>query len=247
MPLEGKVAIVTGGGSGIGRAIALGLADQRAAVAVADIDGARAEAVAREIEAEGARALAYSADVSDTNQVNSMVEETVKRLGRLDIVVNNAGRAARGFVGQMTDSDWDSVVAVNLRGTFLCSRAALAHMIPQRSGRIINTASGLGVRGSPGGAVYGASKAAIINFTKSLASEVARYGISVNAIAPGVTDTPFWRANRSEEEIKEAYERGQVGQAEDFVPLVLFLCGDAGGVHSGIIVDREIYVRQREA
>jgi 3-oxoacyl-[acyl-carrier protein] reductase len=247
MVLEGKVAIVTGAGSGIGRAIALGLARQGASVGVSDINGEKAEAVAREITDEGGEAICLTANVANTEEVDALVAESVKHLGRLDILVNNAGRAARGYVGQMTDEDWDAVVAVNLRGTFLCSRAALAHMIPQRSGRIVNTASGLGLRGSPGGAVYGASKAAIINFTKSLAQEVARYGISVNAIAPGVTDTPFWRANRTEEEIKEAYERGQVGQAEDFVPLVLFLCSEAGGVHSGITVDREVYVRRGEA
>ena len=247
MQLEGKVAIVTGAGSGIGRAIALGLAREGALIVVSDIDGDRADAVARELQVGGTEAIGLSSDVANTEQVNAMVDEAVKRFGRLDILINNAGRAARGFVGQMTDEDWDAVIAVNLRGTFLCSRAALAHMIPQHSGRIVNTASGLGLRGSPGGAVYGASKAAIINFTKSLAQEVARYGISVNAIAPGVTDTPFWRANRSEEEIKEAYERGQVGQAEDFVPLVVFLCSEAGGVHSGITVDRDVYVRRGEA
>jgi NAD(P)-dependent dehydrogenase (short-subunit alcohol dehydrogenase family) len=247
MQLEGKVAIVTGAGSGIGRAIAHGLAGEGASIAIADIDGEKGEAVAHEIGATGAHAFGIAIDVSDARQVNAMVEETVKRFGRVDILVNNAGRAARGFVGQMTDEDWDAVIAVNLRGTYLCSRAAVAHMIPQRSGRIVNTASGLGLRGSPGGAVYGASKAAIINFTKSLAIEVARYGISVNAIAPGVTDTPFWRANRSEDEIKDAYARGQVGQAEDFVPLVVFLSSEAGGVHSGITVNREVYVRRGEA
>ena len=153
----------------------------------------------------------------------------------------------RGFVSEMADEAWDSVIGVNLRGTFLCSRAVLRHMIPQRSGRIVNTASGLGLRGSPGGAVYGASKAAIINFTKSLAQEVARYGITVNAIAPGVTDTPFWRANRSEAEIEEAYRRGLVGRPEDFVPLVVFLCSEAGGIHSGITVDREVFVQRGES
>jgi 3-oxoacyl-[acyl-carrier protein] reductase len=246
MQLEGKVAIVTGAGSGIGRAIALGLASEGASMAVADIDGEKADGVAREIEATGANAIGVSVDVSSTDQVNAMVDETVKRFGRLDILVNNAGRAARGSVGRMRDEDWDGVVAVNLRGTFLCSRAALGHMIPQRSGRIVSTSSGLGLRGSPGAAVYGASKAAIINFTKSLAQEVVRYGITVNAIAPGVTDTPFWRAARTEDEIKDAYARGQLGQPEDFVPLVLFLCSDAGGVHSGITVDREVYVRRGE-
>lgn len=240
--LADKVAIVTGGGRGIGRAIAHGLAHEGASVAVADIDGQRADAIAEEIgTGEG---IGLAVDVSQTEQVDAMVEQTVKRFGRLDIIVNNAGRAARGFVGEMDDETWDGVIAVNLRGTFLCSRAAVRHMIPQRSGRIVNTASGLGLRGSPGGAVYGASKAAIINFTKSLAQEVARYGISVNAIAPGVTDTPFWRANRSEAEVEEAYQRGQVGQPQDFVPLVVFLCSEAGGVHSGITVDREVYVRR---
>jgi NAD(P)-dependent dehydrogenase (short-subunit alcohol dehydrogenase family) len=243
--LEGKVAIVTGGGSGIGRAIALGLAGEGASVAVADIDAERAGAVAAEI-AKAGEAIGLGVDVSQTEQVDAMVEHAVKRFGRLDIMVSNAGRAARGFVGEMEDDTWDGVIAVNLRGTFLCSRAAVRHMIPQRSGRIVNTASGLGLRGSPGGAVYGASKAAIINFTKSLAQEVARYGISVNAIAPGVTDTPFWRANRSEVEVEEAYQRGQVGQPKDFVPLVVFLCSEAGGVHSGVIVDREVYVRRGE-
>jgi NAD(P)-dependent dehydrogenase (short-subunit alcohol dehydrogenase family) len=244
--LEGKVAIVTGAGSGIGRAIALGLAGEGTSVTIADIDVEKADAVAREIEATGAMATGIAVDVSSTEQVNAMVEETVKRFGRLDILVNNAGRAARGFVGEMEDQTWDGVIAVNLRGTFLCSRAAVRHMIPQRSGRIVNTASGLGLRGSPGGAVYGASKAAIINFTKSLAQEVARYGITVNAIAPGVTDTPFWRAYRSEAEIEESYRTSQVGQPEDFVPLVVFLCSEGGDVHSGIIVDREVYVRRGE-
>ena len=162
--------------------------------------------------------------------------------GRLDIMINNAGRHARGFVAEMTDEQWDSVIAVNLRGTFLCSRAALRHMIPQRSGRIINTASGLGLSGSPGGAVYGASKAAIINLTHALAQEVARYGITVNAIAPGQTDTPFWRAFRSEEDIEAALKSGRVGQPDDFVPTVVFLCSDAGRVHTGITIDRDLFV-----
>ena len=247
MQLEGKVAVVTGAGSGIGRAIATGLAAEGASVVVADIDGERAVVIAAELEASGADAVPVTVDVSQAEQVDAMIETAVDRFGRLDVHVNNAGRAARGFVSEMADEAWDSVIGVNLRGTFLCSRAVLRHMIPQRSGRIVNTASGLGLRGSPGGAVYGASKAAIINFTKSLAQEVARYGITVNAIAPGVTDTPFWRANRSEAEIEEAYRRGLVGRPEDFVPLVVFLCSEAGGIHSGITVDREVFVQRGES
>ncbi|MGH8203362.1 MAG: SDR family NAD(P)-dependent oxidoreductase, partial [Steroidobacteraceae bacterium] len=126
MELQGRVAIVTGSGSGIGCAIALGLSREGASVAVADIDAAKAQEVASEIESSGGVAIGLSADVSNSGQVNAMVEETIKRFGRLDILVNNAGRATRGFVGQMSDEDWDAVIAVNLRGTFLCSRAALA-------------------------------------------------------------------------------------------------------------------------
>jgi 3-oxoacyl-[acyl-carrier protein] reductase len=247
MQLEGKVAIVTGGGSGIGRAIAVGLAGEGAAVVVADIDSDRVGAVAAELGGSGQEALAVRVDVSKSEQVDAMIEAAVGRFGRLDILINNAGRAARGFVSEMADQAWDHVINVNLRGTFLCSRAALQQMIPQRSGRIISTASGLGFRGSPGGAVYGASKAAIINFTKSLAQEVARYGITVNAIAPGVTDTPLWRGFRSEADIEEALESGRVGAPEDFVPLVVFLCSQAGGMHSGVTVDREVYVQRGES
>ena len=247
MQLEGKVAVVTGAGSGIGRAIATGLAAEGASIVVADIDGERAVAVAAELEASGADAVPVTVDVSQAEQVDAMIETAVDRFGRLDVHVNNAGRAARGFVSEMADEAWDSVIGVNLRGTFLCSRAVLRHMIPQRSGRIVNTASGLGLRGSPGGAVYGASKAAIINFTKSLAQEVARYGITVNAIAPGVTDTPLWRGFRSEAAIEEALESGRVGAPEDFVPLVVFLCSQSGGMHSGVTVDREVYVQRGES
>jgi len=242
MQMEGRVAIITGAGSGIGRAIALGLAGEGAAVAVADIELDRAQEVAVEIEAAGGRAIAVASDVSQTAQVDAMVDETEKRFGRLDILVNNAGRAARGWVTTMTDEDWDAVMATNVRGTFLCSRAALQHMIPQRYGRIVNTASGAGLRAFPGAAVYGASKAAIINFTMSLAQEVARYGITVNAIGPGVTDTPFWRAFQTPEQVEEALKAGGVGRPEDFVPVVVFLCSEGGGVHTGLMINRETHM-----
>ena len=195
--LDGRVAIVTGGGNGIGRAIAFGFAAESAAVVVADVDGERAEAVAAEIGSD--RALGLAVDVSDAAAVEGMAGTTVERFGSLDILVNNAGVSARGLVAEMTDEQWDRVIAVNLRGTFLSSRAAVRRMQPRGWGRIVNTASGLGIRGSPGGAVYGVSKAAIINFTRALAQEVASHGITVNAIGPGGTDTAFWRAGRSGE------------------------------------------------
>lgn len=237
--LDGKAAIVTGAGSGIGRAIALSLAAEGASVLVTDLDGERAQAVAAEVGGESAP---LAVDVSDTGAVDAMVESAVERFGRLDILVNNAGRAARGWVTNMDDETWDGVFAVNVRGTFACSRAALRHMIPQQYGRIVNTASGAGMRPFPGAAVYAASKAAIINFTYSLAAEVAKYGITVNAIGPGVTDTPFWRAVRTEEDIAAAYAAGTVGKPEDFAPIVAFLCSDAAGAYTGMMLNRDTYM-----
>lgn len=237
--LEGKTAVVTGAGSGIGRAIATQLATDGARVLVTDLEADRANAVAAELGGESA---ALAVDVSDTAAVDGMIGAAIERFGKLDILVNNAGRAARGWVTNMTDETWDGVFAVNVRGTFASSRAALKQMIPQKSGRIVNTASGAGMRPFPGAAVYAASKAAIINFTYSLAAEVAKYGITVNAIGPGVTDTPFWRAVRTEEDIAAAYAAGTVGKPEDFAPIVAFLCSDAGGMYTGLMVNRETYM-----
>ena len=240
--LKGKVAIVTGAGSGLGRAFALGLAREGASVAVADIAGDRAEAVAEEVAATGAAAMAYQIDVSDSEQADRMVAAVVSHFGGLDILVNNAGRAAPGTVAEMTDEQWDGVVAVNLRGTFVCSRAAVRQMIPRGWGRIVNVASGRGIRGSPGSAVYGATKAAIINFTRSLALEVASHNITVNAIAPGVTDTPFWRANRSQEDIDAVLRSGRIGRPDDLTATLCFLCSEGGGMLTGLTINRDIFV-----
>jgi NAD(P)-dependent dehydrogenase (short-subunit alcohol dehydrogenase family) len=249
--LEGKAAIVTGAGSGIGRAIALGFAAAGASVVVADINVEAAQAVATEI---GANAIAVKCNVSLTADADAMVKATVDRFGRVDILVNNAGRA-RGNLGgvntnmavsRMSDDDWDTVFATNVRGTFVCSRAVLQHMIPQKCGVIINTASGLGMRSRPGAAAYGASKAAIIHFTQTLAMEVARHGVRVNAFTPGVTDTPFWRAARTEGEIEQAFKDGVVGKPEDLVPTVIFLASDASREITGVTIPREIYVKHSD-
>jgi NAD(P)-dependent dehydrogenase (short-subunit alcohol dehydrogenase family) len=240
--LDSRVAIVTGAGSGIGRAITLGLAAEGASVCVADLVGDRAETVAAEVEAAGPGAMAYQVDVSDSAAVDRMVSAVTSHFGTLDILVNNAGTLAYAPVVDMTDEQWDRVVAVNLRGTFVCSRAALRHMISRRRGRIVNTASGRGIHGSPGAAVYGATKAAVINITRALAVEVAPFGITVNAISPGPTDTPFWRSGRSADQVEAARQAGRVGEAGDLVPAVVFLCSEAGRAISGVTIDREVFV-----
>ncbi len=242
--LEGKAAVVTGAGSGIGRAIALGFAAEGASVVVADVNLDGANAVAGEI---GNRALAVKCDVSQAADAEAAIAAAVERFGRIDILVNNAGRARGGAVSRLSDDDWDSVFAVNVRGTFLCSRAALNRMIPQRSGVIINTASGLGMRpAAPGTVAYATSKAAVIHFTVSLAAEVGRYGVRVNAFTPGVTDTPFWRQFRSEEDIARAFAEGGVGQPEDLVPTVVWLASDAAREISGVIINREVHLPKGE-
>ena len=242
MQLQRKTALVTGGGSGIGREIALGLAAEGAAVTIADIEQAKAKQVEREARDLGLQVIAHRANVAEEDDVEMVVQAVVDAFGTLDILINNAGTASWGLVAESAVKDWDRVIAVNLRGTFLCSRAALRHMIPRRTGKILNIASGLGIRGSPGGAAYGASKAGIINLTKSLALEVATYGINVNAITPGLTDTDIWRASESREQIEQRLRLGLIGQPADIVQTVVFLCSDAGRMVSGAVIEREIFL-----
>ncbi len=188
MKLSGKTAIVTGGGRGIGREICLTLAREGADILVADIDSPAAESVAQEIEKSGGRSVPFQVDVADKTLVQGMMEACMTHLGRVDILVNNAGIFPISPVATMAEADWERVIAINLKGVFLCCQAALTPLRKSGGGRIINLASVSGLVGAVGFTHYAASKAGVIGFTRALAREYASMNITVNAVAPGIVD-----------------------------------------------------------
>ncbi|CUR47508.1 SDR family NAD(P)-dependent oxidoreductase [Alloalcanivorax xenomutans] len=193
MELKGKVALVTGGGRGIGQGIALALAGAGADVAVADLDQTIAEETAAKVEAAGRRSVAISVNVAQPDSVRAMVEKVEAALGGLDIAVNNAGIISIQSIEELTAEDFDRIMAVNAKGVFLCTQAAVRVMRPRRWGRIINVASIAGKIGFPDLSHYTASKFAVIGFTNAVAKEVALDGITVNALCPGIVGTGMWR------------------------------------------------------
>lgn len=192
MKLKGKVALVTGGGRGIGRGIALALSTEGADVAIADIDYSNAQRVTEEVTKAGRNSIAVKVDVTNWAQVHAMIKRTIEELGRLDIMVNNAGVISVAPVELLDEDAWDHVMTVNAKGTFLCCKAVIPHMKSQGSGKIINLSSIAGKMGVPSIAHYVASKFAIVGFTNALAKELAKDNITVNAICPGFVDTYMW-------------------------------------------------------
>jgi NAD(P)-dependent dehydrogenase (short-subunit alcohol dehydrogenase family) len=234
--LEQRIAIVTGAGQGIGRAIALGFAREGARVAIADVNEESANTVKNEIEASGERALAIRTDVSNEKSVQAMVEKSLKEFLRVDILVNNAGIFPTSPVEEMSEEDWDRVIGTNLVGAFLCARAVVPKFLEQGTGRIISLTSGRAFQGAKNGAHYAASKAGIIGFSKSLALELAPHGITVNVICPGITDTAQPRGHQTEEQIYAQAQRiplGRIGQPEDLVGPAVFLASDAAAFITG--------------
>ncbi|AOI45810.1 SDR family NAD(P)-dependent oxidoreductase [Burkholderia oklahomensis] len=203
-PLEGQVAVVTGGARGIGRGIALSLAAAGADILLADLLDDALEATARDVRALGRRAATLKVDVVQEAQVEAMIAHTIDALGGLDILVNCAGVISIRPVAELTERDWDFVMDVNAKGTFLGCRAALPHLKAQQRGRIINVASIAGKEGFPNLAHYSASKFAVVGFTNALAKELARDGVTVNAICPGIVRTYMW--DRLSDEWKQAGE-----------------------------------------
>lgn len=235
-PLAGRTALVTGGSRGIGRAIALELARQGAAVAIAyHSSSERAEIVAGELRAFGGAVHLCHADVRIAADVERMVEEVHTALGGLDVLVNNAGLTDDGLVMRMSEESWDRVIETNLRGTFLATRQALRHMVRQRRGRIINITSVVGIIGNAGQANYAAAKAGIIGFTHSVAREVASRGITVNAVAPGfvLTDMTASLTEAQQEAIRQQIPLGRYAEPEEIAPIVAFLASDAAGYVTG--------------
>jgi len=205
--LKDKVIIVTGGAQGIGRAYALGMADEGAKLVIADINLEAAEVTAKDIQGKGQEALALRTDVSSTRDTEAMAKKTAARFGRIDVLVNNAGMLERNKFGmgpfwEIDVNDWDKVMNVNLKGTFLCARAVFPYMKTQQSGKIINISSGVVYFGATNLLHYSASKAGVIGLTRSMAREAGEYNVNVNCIAPGATQS--WDPSE-----KEPYESRQ--------------------------------------
>jgi 3-oxoacyl-[acyl-carrier protein] reductase len=236
--IKGRVAVVTGGGSGIGRAVSLGLAGEGIAVAVCDVDGGRAEAVAAEVRQAGQPAIAVEVDVSQPDEVAMMVERATAALGDIDVLCNCAGIFPRTPFFEIDLEEWRRVLDVNLTGTFLCSRAVAERMAAHGGGKIVNIASGRGVTGSPRGAHYAASKGGIIALTVSLGIELGPLGINVNAVAPGPVDTPLYRGDREEgwRPPENLPVNQRVEPPEEVVGPVLFLISEASRSMFGQVV-----------
>jgi 3-oxoacyl-[acyl-carrier protein] reductase len=228
--LKDKSAIVTGGANGIGQAIAFKLAQEGANVVVADIDSKNAEKVVDEIKTLGREAIAVNVDVTKMNEVQLMVKTILKEFGKIDILINNAGGAARGKVSlfcESTEDTWDYVLNLNLKGVFNCSRSVIGHMMQGRSGKIVNISSHFGLVGHPRFVDYSAAKAGVIGFTMALAKEVALYGINVNAVAPGPIETRMIREMPSDKfdihQLIQLSGVGRLGKPEEIAAVVVFL------------------------
>lgn len=235
MDLKGKVALVTGAGSGISKAMASALAKAGAAIVAVDIAGERAEETASEIRAAGGSAIAARADVIRRAEIEAALARGLAEFGQIDVLLNGAGMNRRRPALEIPEDEWESVLRVNLKGTFLCCQVVGRHMVERRQGRIINIA---GHHTAGAAAHYGASKGGIIALTQVLAGELKPHGISVNAIGPGPTDTALWREGKGPEQIDRELKGGRIGMPGDMAGVVVFLASDASWPLTGRLIDR---------
>ncbi|HXG48534.1 MAG TPA: 3-oxoacyl-[acyl-carrier-protein] reductase [Methylomirabilota bacterium] len=236
--LANQVAVVTGAGRGIGRAIALKFAHAGADVACVSRTADNAEKVAADVRALGRRAWAYAVDVADAAAVAAAAERILADAGRVDVLVNNAGITRDGLLMRMSDEDWDVVLNTNLKGAFSFTKAFARTLLKQRSGRIINVASVIGLIGNAGQCNYAASKAALIGFTKSVARELGSRGITANALAPGFIETDMTAAldEKTKTELLQKIPLNRLGQADDIAEAALFLAGPGGRYITGQVL-----------
>jgi 3-oxoacyl-[acyl-carrier protein] reductase len=236
--LEGKTAFVTGSARGIGQAIALRLAEAGADVAISDLEKEWCEESVEKIRAMGRRAEGYALNVADAAQVQAAVDQAHADFGQIDILVNNAGITKDGLMMRMSEDDWDAVLDINLKGTFLCTKAVTRYMMKARSGAIVNIASVIGLMGNPGQANYGASKAGVIALTKTTAKELASRGIRANAVAPGFIQTKMTDA--LSEDVTQAMLNviplKTFGQPQEVADVVLFLASDLSSYVTGQVI-----------
>jgi len=240
--LEGQVAVVTGGGRGIGQAIALRLAREGVDIAIIDLERETAESTANEISALGRRAVVKVADVSDDAAVRSTIGDVVSDLGRLDILINNAGVEKRSPFLEITPEDWRRQLEVNLTGTFFCTQAAASHMAKRQYGRIVNISSVAGLIGPIDLAAYGASKAGVIGLTRAAALDLADYGITVNAIAPGPIETELMLGAWTAEALRERPQHGAIarfGTVDEIAHVALFLASAESGFITGVTISAD--------
>ncbi|WP_228370486.1 3-oxoacyl-[acyl-carrier-protein] reductase [Gottschalkia acidurici] len=244
MSLKDKVALVTGGSRGIGKAVALKLASLGADIAIVDIN--TSEQVVEEIEKLGRKAISLKADVSKMEETNEVVSEVLKEFGKVDILVNNAGITRDNLLMKMSEEDWDSVMNINLKGSFNMTKSLIRPMLKQKICSIINMASVVGVAGNAGQCNYSASKAGLIGFTKSLAKEVAKKNIRVNAVAPGFIKSDM--TDKLDDKIIEGYlaniPLGRLGDIEDIADTVAFLASDMSKYITGqvLVVDGGLFI-----
>jgi len=237
MPKD-RIAVVTGASRGIGRSISLALAAKGATIVAVDMDQAATDAIVAELQAAGAKALAVVGNVTVAADVERMIEAAMEAFGRVDILVNNAGITRDGLLMRMKDEDWDAVLNVNLKGAFLCTRAAFKVMSKQRYGRIVNIASVVGQMGNAGQANYCASKAGLIGLTKSNARELAKRSITVNAVAPGFIATAMTDAlsEKVRDELTAQIPLERLGSAEDIANAVVFLASEQSAYITGHVL-----------